>query len=750
MFFAHLCIYFSIFQTKFQVFLKKQYLFLKNMLQLGYNIGNFSYIGISEVLRTMTQKEKLSAFFADDLYVPMTLDDIKAVLGVPDGDTAEFENIIKELCEDGVIVKTKKKRYVLAKTLGLASGKFQSTERGFGFMLSEDGDIFIPSDKTGGAMNGDTVSVRITSRKTKTKRGEGEVVSVLKRASEYIVGTFEKSRNFGFVIPDDRRIKQDIFISKYKNLGVKDGDKVVCKITDFNAERKNPEGIITEILGNYAEKGVDVLSVIKRFGIDDEFDVKTLAEADKISEEIEKSEIKNRRDFRNDTVITIDGADAKDLDDAVCVKKSENGYILSVHIADVTHYVKENGAIDKEAYKRGTSVYFADRVVPMLPKKLSNGICSLNPRVDRLTLSVIMEIDEKGNLTNSEVCEGIIKTKERMTYEDVTKILDGNKELCKKYEHILDDLYLMQTLALILKGKRLKKGGIDFDFPETKIELDENGRPIKISKREITAANSIIEEFMLMCNKTVAETFFWASVPFVYRVHEKPSAEKITAFNEFVKNMGFSIKGASEPHPKEFARLLDKIKNTPYERIISTALLRSLMKAKYSSQNAGHFSLAFEYYCHFTSPIRRYPDLAIHRIIKEFLNGGLTEERISYLTAFTERAALHSSETEITAQEAEREVCDIKKAEFMEDKVGGEFDGIISSVTSFGFFVELENSVEGLVRVADLDDDYYVYDEKTYSLRGERSGKIYKIGDEVKVIVANVDVLSHKIDFVLS
>lgn len=698
----------------------------------------------------MTQKEKLQAFFGDDLYVPMTLDDIKAVLGVPSEDEEEFENIIAELTEEGIIVKTTKKRYVLAKTLGLTSGKFQSTERGFGFMLREDGDVFIPSDKTNGALNGDTVLVRITSRKTKTKRSEGEVVSVLKRVSEYIVGTFAKSRNFGFVIPDDRRIKKDIFISKYKSSNVKDGDKVVCKITDYSTERKNPEGIITEILGNFEDKGVDVLSVIRRFGISDEFDKKVIAEADKIPDEISPKEIANRRDFRNDTIITIDGADAKDLDDAVGIKRTENGYTLSVHIADVTHYVKENSAIDKEAFKRGTSVYFADRVVPMLPKKLSNGICSLNPRLDRLTLSVIMDLDESGNLINSEICEGIIKTKERMTYEDVTKILDGDKNLCEKYKHILPDLYLMQTLALILKGKRIKKGSIDFDFPETKIELDENGKPIKISKREITAANSIIEEFMLMCNKTVAETFYWASIPFVYRVHEKPAADKISAFNDFVKNMGFTIKGASAPHPKEFARLLDKIRNTPYERIISTVLLRSLMKAKYMPHNEGHFSLAFEYYCHFTSPIRRYPDLAIHRIIKEFLKGNLSETRIKELSQFTESAALHSSETEVIAQEAEREVCDIKKAEFMADKIGMEFDGFISSVAPFGFFVELENSVEGLVRIADLDDDYYAYDEKTFSLRGERSGKIYKIGDEAKVILANVDVLSHQIDFVLS
>lgn len=698
----------------------------------------------------MTQKEKLRAFFCDEMYVPMTLEDIKTVLGVPKDDWFELESIIKELIEEGFIVKSKKKRYVLSKTLGLVSGKFQSTERGFGFMLSEDGDIFIPSDKTLGAFGGDTVLVRITNRKSKTKRSEGEVVSVLKRETKFLVGTFSKSRNFGFVIPDDKRIKKDIFISKYKNMKVSDGDKVVCEITDYSSERKNPEGVICEILGNINDKGVDVLSVIRQFNIRDEFGEDVISQADGIADEISLSEINMRRDFRNDTVITIDGADAKDLDDAVGVKMCGDEYVLCVHIADVTHYVKENTPIDKEAFKRGTSVYFADRVVPMLPKKLSNGICSLNPRLDRLTLSVIMNIDKNGNVTNSEICEGVIRTKERMTYEDVTKILDGDKSLCKKYEHILPDIYLMQTLSSILKGKRIKKGSIDFDFPETKIELDENGRPIKISKREITAANSIIEEFMLLCNKTVAETFFWAGIPFVYRIHEKPSADKISVFNEFVKNMGFFIKGASDPHPKELAHLLDKIKNTPYERIVSTALLRSLMKAKYSSQNTGHFSLAFEYYCHFTSPIRRYPDLAIHRIIKEFLKGCLTSERIDSLSQFVQNVSAHSSETEICAAEAEREVCDIKKAEFMAGKVGEEFEGIISSVTSFGFFVELENSVEGLVRIADLDDDYYIFNEKTFSLTGERSGKIYKIGDTVNVILAGVDVASHKIDFVLS
>ncbi|MBE7038118.1 MAG: ribonuclease R [Ruminococcaceae bacterium] len=699
----------------------------------------------------MTQKEKLMSFFKDDLYIPMTTDDIILVLDVPNDDKEEFLSIINELVCEGYIIKTKKNRFALAENMGFVSGKFQSTERGFGFLICDDkDDIFIPENRVNGALNGDTVLVRITSKKTATRRSEGEVVSVLKRENKYIVGTFSQSRNFGFVIPDDKKLKKDIFISKYKSTGTKDGDKVVCEIIDFASDRKNPEGIIIENLGASYENGVDVKAVIRRFNIRDKFDKKLLCEADKIPDFVSEKEIKGRCDFRGDIVITIDGADAKDLDDAVCVKKSENGYQLCVHIADVTHYVLENSIIDKEAFERATSVYFADRVIPMLPKKLSNGICSLNPKVDRLTLSVIMDIDSNGDLINSKIVEGVIKTKERMTYDDVAKILvDDDLNLKEKYGHILESLYLMNELALLLKGKRLKKGGIDFDFPETKIIFDENGKVADIKRRENTIANSIIEEFMLMCNKTIAETFFWASVPFVYRVHEKPSQEKITSFNEFIKNMGYTLKGSGEIHPKAFATLLDKIKNTPYERIISTAMLRSLMKAKYKAENEGHFGLAFEYYCHFTSPIRRYPDLAIHRIIKEFIKTGITEERNSKLLAFTQSVALNSSEKEVNAENAEREVEDIKKAEFMHNKIGEEFSGIISSVTSFGFFVELENSVEGLVRIAELDDDYYIYDEKNFALIGERKHKVYKIGDAVRIIVAGVDVASHQIDFVL-
>lgn len=699
----------------------------------------------------MTQKEKLKLFFKDDFYVPMTIEDIILLLEVPDYDKDEFIKIIDELLLEGYIIKTKKKRFALSENMGFISGFFQSTERGFGFLIRNDeDDIFIPESKVNTALNGDTVLVRITSKKTSTKRSEGEVVSVLKRENKYVVGTFSQSRNFGFVIPDDKKFKKDIFISKYKNVGVKDGDKVVCEIVEFASDRKNPEGIICEILGSAFENGVDVKSVIRRFNIRDKFDKNLLAEADKMPDAVVEKDINGRYDFRNDVVITIDGSDAKDLDDAVCVKRNENGYTLYVHIADVTHYVTENSLIDKEAFQRATSVYFADRVIPMLPKKLSNGICSLNPKVDRLTLSVIMDIDLKGNLINSRIVEGIIKTTERMTYEDVAKILlEDDAKLKEKYNHILESIYLMNELALILKGKRLKKGGIDFDFPETKIIFDENGKVCDIKRRENTIANSIIEEFMLMCNKTVAETFFWASVPFVYRVHEKPSLEKISTFNEFIKNMGYTLKGSGEIHPKAFATLLDNIKNTPYERIVSTAMLRSLMKAKYKAENEGHFGLAFEYYCHFTSPIRRYPDLAIHRIIKEFIKKGISEQRQSELTEFVQSVSVNSSEKEVNAENAEREVEDIKKAEFMHDKIGEEFKGIISSVTSFGFFVELENSVEGLVRISELDDDYYIYDEKNFALVGERKNKVYKIGDEVNILVAAVDVLSHQIDFVL-
>jgi len=698
----------------------------------------------------MDRKEKILAFICDEAYVPCTFADIVALLSVPESDFDALSEILSSLEASGDIVKTKKRRYVSAKSVGFVKGKYRGNQRGFGFVICDgDDDVFIPASATHGAMNGDVVLVSITSRSKKDKKREGEVVRVVEHSNDVIVGRFERERNFSFVIPDDVKITNDIFIPKSKTLNAKNGHKVVVKITKWSDGTRNPEGEVTEILGFPSQVGVDVLSVMKQYDLSEDFPKSVLAEAKSLNCNICDKDLEGRTDFRNKKVFTIDGADAKDLDDAVCIERNENGYILSVHIADVTHYVREDSALDKEAFKRGTSVYLADRVVPMLPKELSNGICSLNPKEDRLTLSVIMEIDFNGNVKSHSVERGIIKTVERMTYDDVTAILEGDKKLADKYVYIKEDIFQMAELSAVLKKKRENRGSINFDFPEAKIVLDDKGKPTDIYKYRPTVAHGIIEEFMLVCNETIAQHFYWLEAPFVYRVHEKPSMEKLTTFNDFLRNMSFKIKGGEDVQPREFANLLNRIDGTPMENIISRVMLRSLMKAKYSPENMGHFGLAFNYYCHFTSPIRRYPDLAIHRIIKEYLTSTPSQQRQDKLHQFVASAALHSSEMELNAQEAEREVEDLKKAQYMINKIGERFDGVISSVASFGFFVELENTVEGFVRVADLKDDYYIYDEKNLTLTGEHNKKVYKIGDNIRVEVASVNTALREIDFVL-
>lgn len=698
----------------------------------------------------MERKEKVLAFICDEEYVPCTFADIAALLSVPESDFDALSEILSSLEASGDIVKTKKRRYVSAKSAGFVKGKYRGNQRGFGFVICDgDDDVFIPASATHGAMNGDVVLVSITSRSKKDKKREGEVVRVVEHCNDVIVGRFERERNFSFVIPDDAKITNDIFIPKSKTLNAKNGHKVVVKIAKWSDGTRNPEGEVTEILGFPSQVGVDILSVMKQYDLSEDFPKSVLAEAKSLNCSICDKDIVGRTDFRGKKVFTIDGADAKDLDDAVCVEKHGNGYTLSVHIADVTHYVREESDLDKEAFKRGTSVYLADRVVPMLPKELSNGICSLNPKEDRLTLSVIMEIDSNGNVKSHSVERGIIKTVERMTYDDVTAILEGDKKLAEKYVYIKEDIFQMAELSAVLKKKRENRGSINFDFPEAKIVLDDKGKPTDIYKYRPTVAHGIIEEFMLICNETIAQHFYWLEAPFVYRVHEKPSMEKLTAFNDFLRNMSFKIKGGEDVQPREFANLLNRIDGTPMENIISRVMLRSLMKAKYSPENLGHFGLAFNYYCHFTSPIRRYPDLAIHRIIKEYLVSTPSQQRQDKLHQFVGSTALHSSEMELNAQEAEREVEDLKKAQYMINKIGERFDGVISSVASFGFFVELDNTVEGFVRVADLKDDYYIYDEKNLTLTGEHNKKVYKIGDNIRVEVASVNTALREIDFVL-
>lgn len=695
----------------------------------------------------MNRKETITQFINDENYVPMRKKDIAAVLGIPKSDMDELSAILSELESEGKIILSSKNRYIAVDSSDVISGIFDATMRGFGFVCRDgEDDIFIPPDDTKGAMDGDTVLVRKAHPKSNEKRPEGKILKIITHAHETLVGTYHNQRNFGFVAVDDTKITDDIFISKSHNANAKDGQKVVVKITKWRDGDKKCEGEIIEILGNAYDSGVDVLCVLRKYGISQEFPQVVIDEARSLIPGITGDEIARREDFRTKTVITIDGTDAKDLDDAVCAERIDGGYELSVHIADVSHYVRENSPIDAEAFRRGTSVYFTDRVVPMLPVELSNNICSLNPHTNKLTLSVVMEISDDGELLSHRVVEGVISTAHRMTYDTVDKILLGDSETCAEYADIKDNILLMRELADILKTNRKKSGSIDFDFPETKIEVDQNGKPTNVYKYRAGVSNGIIEEFMLMANRTVAEAFYWLEVPFIYRIHEKPSADKIANFNSFLANMNMRIKG-SEPHPMEFARMLAEIRGTEREMLISKVMLRSLMKAKYSDSNEGHFGLAFRYYCHFTSPIRRYPDLAIHRIIKEYINGGLDADRAQHYAKFVTAAAKKSSEAEINAMQAEREVEDMKKAEYMCAHIGEEYDAIISSVTGFGFFAELENGIEGLVRLADMRDDYYHFNETSYTLIGERSGKTYKIGDKVRIIAAAANPSLRQIDF---
>ena len=563
-------------------------------------------------------------------------------------------------------------------------------------------------------MNGDRILVQITREDKNGKKREGEVIQILERGNTKIIGVYEDSKNFGFVIAEDTRISQDIFISKKDRNGAKDGDVVVVEITKWPEKRRSPEGVVKEVLGQKGDKGLDILTIIKKYGLPEEFPPKVQAFTAGIDEEIPLKEYKRRKDLRDVRMVTIDGEDAKDLDDAVSIERLDNGrYRLGVHIADVSHYVREKNPLDKEALKRGTSVYLIDRVIPMLPKKLSNGICSLNPKVDRLTLSCIMVIDGSGKVLDHEIVESVIRTNERMTYTDVTKILkDNDPELSKRYDYLLDDFKAMEELCNILYKKRTKRGAIDFEFEESKIILNEFGKPIDIKPYEREIANRIIEEFMLVCNETVAEHMFWSHLPFVYRIHEDPDEEKLEKFREFIYNLGYIVKWNGEVKPRNLQEILEKVRGKKEETVVSTLLLRSMMRAKYSPECVGHFGLAAKYYCHFTSPIRRYPDLQIHRIIKEFINGKIDDDRSKKLTALVDYAARQSSETENIATEAEREVDDLKKAEYMLDRIGEEFEGIVSSVTSFGMFVELPNTIEGLIHITALDDDYYIYDTK--------------------------------------
>ncbi len=700
------------------------------------------------------RKERIVAFMKDDAYKPLKFDELVMVLDVQKKDYPLFKTVMDELEADGLIYKTHKDRYGVPERMNLVVGRLQGHERGFGFVIPDDEyikDVFIPADSLGGAMHNDRVIARVIKKVIGDKRSEGEIIKVIKRANANVVGIYESSRYFGFVIPDDRRVPGDIFIPKDETLGAKPGQKVIAEIVKWPEKRRNAEGRIVEVLGDRDEPGTDILSIIRAYDLKEEFPEEVIEQAEKIPGEVNKKMLAGRRDLRKLRMVTIDGEDAKDLDDAVSAERLPDGkYRLGVHIADVSHYVTEGSALDREAFKRGTSVYLVDRVIPMLPQKLSNGICSLNPRIDRLAFTVMMDVDASGRVTNHEIFESVINIDERMTYTNVYKILEKNDgELLERYDYLLEDFNTMEELALILRKKRMGRGAIDFDFDEAKIILDDKGKPVEVKRYETTTANRIIEEFMLVCNETVAEHFFWADSPFVYRIHEDPDSEKIQAFAEFTSNLGFPLKGINKIHPRALQEILEKVRGTKEEAIVSTVMLRSLAKARYSHQNLGHFGLAAKFYCHFTSPIRRYPDLMIHRIMKEQLKGKLEGQSEESLKEKLPDIARLCSERERAAEEAERDTEDLKKVEYMKAHEGECFQGIISNVTSFGMFVELENTIEGLVRMGSMDDDYYIFDDKHYCLTGERTRKRYRVGDKITVRLARADVSARQIDFVL-
>lgn len=688
-------------------------------------------------------------------YKPMLKEEIGIRFGLEGKELNALYNALDDMEKEGVIIRNRNERYGLIDKMNLAVGKLEGNEKGFGFLIADDKtkeDIFIPAEGMNGGLHGDRVVVRITSKGEIGRKEEGEVLKILERANQTIVGTYESSKNFGFVIPDNSRIAYDVFIPKAYTNSAKTNQKVVVEITRWPEQRRNPEGKIVEILGFVGEKGTDILSIIKQFKLSEEFPQKVQEQASMIEQEVSKEAIEKRVDLRNLKTFTIDGADAKDLDDAVSIETLDNGnYMLGVHIADVSHYVGERSVLDKEAYKRGNSVYLLDRVIPMLPKEISNGICSLYPDKDRLTLSVFMEIDKDGNVKDHEIVEGVIRSQQRLVYDDVSDFLENDdQEAAKKLANVSEELKLMEELCHILYNKRERRGSIDFDFPEARIILDEDGIPIDIVKEDRRIANRMIEEFMLACNETIAEHMYWAEMPFLYRIHEEPEMERINEFNKFIHNFGYLIKGTQEIHPKELQRLTKEVKGKKEETLINTLLLRSLKKARYSSEEDIHFGLAAKYYTHFTAPIRRYPDLQIHRIIKSYVNGKLNSNEQDRLERILPKVADHTSMTERTAEEAEREVEDLKVAEYMSTRIGNEYKGMVSSLTNFGMFVQLDNTVEGLIRYSDMVDDYYEFDEKNYYVIGVHTRKIYRLGDIVKIRVTKADLVKRTIDFMLT
>jgi len=708
------------------------------------------------------QKEKVLGFIEDENYVPMKAKEIADLMCVPKENYAEFVSILKELTEEYKICVNRKGKYSAINNTNYKKGIIRINEKGFGFVKidGEDEEIYISGKNTNTALNEDEVVVEIIDQKDGTNHREGKVVKVLKRGKDTIVGIFEPSRNFGFVVPDDKKFGSDIFISKNHFGGAKKKEKVVVKITKYPEFGKKAEGRIIEVIGHVDMAGVDMLSLVKEYDLPYEFPEPVLEEARAMTNTIDSGDISSRLDLRDILFFTIDGEDAKDLDDAVSVRKNNDGtYNLIVSIADVSHYVREGSELDREALLRGTSIYMMDRVIPMLPKELSNGICSLNAHEDRLALSVIMQIDHRGKVISSDIRKSVINVRERMSYTGVYKIiqkLDGielseeDTMSIEKYEKYDKDFAEMVELAKILKDKRVRDGALDLDVPESKITLDENGIAIDVKKYEINFANEIIEQFMLIANEVVAEKFYWLEAPFIYRVHETPDSEKIDELNKFLYNIGYKVKYSKESiHPKAFAEVLEQVKGSPEERVVSNLVLRTLKLARYEATNKGHFGIASRFYCHFTSPIRRYPDLYIHRIISKYIdeNYNVNENDIDKYSEQAVNYAERSSEREKIAQKVERDSEDIKKAEYMRDKVGEEYCGIVSSITSFGIFVELDNTVEGLIRFENLGNEYFIYDPDRKILAGEHTNTTYKIGQKVRIRVIEASKELRRVSF---
>lgn len=697
------------------------------------------------------RKKMIYDFMCEDMYVPMKIKELCIVLGVTKQDRPVLERILLELQEEGKIELSKRGKYSKAESKNV-TGVFTAHQRGFGFVTieGENEDIFIPGDKVNGAMHMDTVEIAVLPT-TSGKRKEGAVLKVIERGMKHVVCTYEASENFGFAVPDNTRFGSDIFIPKGKSMGAVAGHKVVVEVTSYGKKDKKPEGRVVEIIGHINDPGTDILSIVKAYDMPVEFSEKIMHQVENVSKEVTDADMAGRMDLRDWTMVTIDGEDAKDLDDAVSLFMDGDNYVLGVHIADVSNYVQEHSALDVEALKRGTSVYLVDRVIPMLPHALSNGICSLNEAQNRLTLSCIMTINPKGEVIDHKIAETVIRTNRRMTYTNVKKILeDKDPEVMEEYKELVPMFEKMAELASILRKRRMKRGSIDFDFPETKVILNDKGEPIDIKPYDRNVATKLIEDFMLIANETVASHFFWQEIPFVYRTHENPDTEKIHKLSTFINNFGYSLHiGADEVHPKELQKLLEKIEGTDEEALISRLTLRSMKQARYTTACTGHFGLAASYYCHFTSPIRRYPDLQIHRIIKETLRGRMNAKRIEHYESILDEVAKQSSQMERRADEAERETIKLKKCEYMAKHVGEEFEGVISGVTEWGFFVELPNTVEGLVRVTELKDDFYQFYEDTYELVGEVTNKRYKLGQKVKVVVESTDKLMRTIDFAL-